>query len=263
MSTGAVHLKGTTSICGSASVLNIVGSACNPYIGWYCANGVTRLGYMRGCAATPTTSKISICADLGASIQIGTSSLSINATGAEKALWAVANSCTALYHNGIIKFKTCSTGSYTLGIHCSSTCSRSPVHCSTTAFRISGSGYRYCGGTGCGTAVDWVATSDCRIKKCIVPITSALSTVDALCGRCYEFCEDGTLDMGLVAQEVLCVEPRLVAHGEVIEEYKKYGIEDEVLSLKYDKFAGLFVEAIKELKTQNECLQNQINELKK
>ena len=47
------------------------------------------------------------------------------------------------------------------------------------------------------------------------------------------------------------------------EEYKKYGIEDEMLSLKYDKFAGLFVEAIKELKGQNECLQNQINELRK
>ena len=146
---------------------------------------------------------------------------------------------------------------------CATSCMRAPVHCATTAFRTTGTGLRYCGATGCGSAVDWIATSDCRIKKCIEPITNALSTVDCLCGRCYELCEDGTLDMGLIAQEVLCVEPRLVSHGEAIEEYKKYGIEDEVLSLKYDKMAGLFVEAIKELKGQNECLQNQINELRK
>lgn len=142
-----------------------------------------------------------------------------------------------------------------------STCSCTVVACATTTFRTTGAGYSFCGGTGCGTAVDWVATSDCRIKKNIKPITSALSKVDALCGVCYELCEDGTLDMGLIAQEVLCVEPRLVAHSKPIEEYKKYGIEDEILSLKYDKFAGLLVEAIKELKQQNITLQNQINEL--
>jgi len=151
---------------------------------------------------------------------------------------------------------------YNTSTVCAATCMRSPVHCATTAFRSTGTGYRYCGGTGCGTAVDWVATSDCRIKDCITPISNALSIVDALCGVCYELCEDGTLDMGLIAQEVLCVEPRLVSKGEPIEEYKKYGVDDELLSLKYDKMAGLFVEAIKELKTQNECLQLQINELR-
>ena len=51
--------------------------------------------------------------------------------------------------------------------------------------------------------------------------------------------------------------------GEPDETFKeKYGIEDGVYGLKYDKFAGLFVEAIKELKQQNKCLQEQINELK-
>ena len=111
--------------------------------------------------------------------------------------------------------------------------------------------------------MDWVATSDRRIKKCVEPITSALSTIDALCGVCYEFCEDNSKDMGLIAQEVLCVEPRLVSKGEPIEEYRKFGVNDELLSLKYDKFAGLFVEAIKELKAQNVCLQKQIIELRK
>ena len=180
--------------------------------------------------------------------------------------------CVMLYHDTTKVLNTTSTGIYTTGTHyasvclcspvvCATTCFESAVVCATTAFRSTGAGYRYCGGTGCGTAVDWVATSDCRLKDNFIPISSALSKVNCLCGWCYDFCEDGTADMGLVAQEVQKVEPRLVAHGDIPEEYKKYGIEDEVLSLKYDKFAGLFVEAIKELKTQNEGLQNQITEL--
>jgi len=156
---------------------------------------------------------------------------------------------------------TVANDSYCLGGYNSATCILSPVVCATTAFRTTGTGYRYCGGTGCGTAVDWIATSDCRIKKCVEPIMNALSMVDALCGVCYELCENNTKDMGLIAQDVFLVEPRLVAHSEPIEEYKKYGIEDEVLSLKYDKFAGLFVEAIKEQQVIINKLENRIKML--
>lgn len=146
-------------------------------------------------------------------------------------------------------------------------CFCSPVLCATTAvcsasFCGVGSGNKFIASTGCGTAVDWVATSDSRVKKCIEPISDALSKVDALCGRCYMLCEDDSLDMGLIAQEVQMVEPRLVSESEVPEVYEKYGIYDKLLGLKYDKFAGLLVEAIKELKQQNICLQNQINKLK-
>ena len=44
--------------------------------------------------------------------------------------------------------------------------------------------------------------------------------------------------------------------------FDKYGIEDEVLSLNYAGFTPVLIEAVKELKAQNECLQQQINELK-
>lgn len=145
-------------------------------------------------------------------------------------------------------------------------CICSTVVCSTAAggFRNSGTGYRMCLPSGCGCAVDWVATSDKRLKRDIVPISSALSTVTSLCGVCYEFCEDGTKDIGLIAQEVFEVEPRLVTKGEPSEKFKElYNINDEVYGLKYDKFAGLFVEAIKELKCQNEMLCSEITELKK
>jgi hypothetical protein len=142
------------------------------------------------------------------------------------------------------------------------TCMQSSIYCATTCFTVTGTGARYCGGTGYGTATDWIATSDCRVKKNIEPITNALSKIECLCGVCYEFCEDGTPDMGLIAQDVYCVEPRLVSSDDAPEEYKKYGIDDQMLGLKYDKFAGLFVEAIKELQQQNIDLQLQIMELK-
>ena len=196
-------------------------------------------------------------------------------SGSELGFLWTGNGAVDLYYDNVKKFNTLSTGTYTTGTHCSTTCSRSPYHysstcacspvvCATTAFRSSSSGgYHFCATLGCGCAVDWVATSDCRMKKNIEPITSALSKVDALCGVCYEFCGDGSLNMGLIAQDVICVEPRLVSHGEADEFHKeKYGIEDETLGLKYDKFAGLFVEAIKELKVQNECLQLQIISLR-
>jgi len=115
----------------------------------------------------------------------------------------------------------------------------------------------------CGISPDWVATSDCRMKKNIIPISNALSTIDCLCGVCYDFCEDDAPDMGLIAQDVIKIEPRLVSKTNPTEEdTEKYGIEDEILNLKYDKFAGLFVEAIKELRAENKYLKAELDELK-
>ena len=210
-------------------------------------------------------------------ISNATGHIYIRPVGTEVGIFVGANTCTQLYNDGVPKFKTCTTGTHTTGTHCSTVCSRSPYHysstcacspivCGTTCVK----GLRVCATTignvfiaptGCGTAIDWVATSDCRIKKCIEPITSALSKVESLCGVCYELCLDNTKDIGLIAQEVEKVEPRLVAYNEVGDEYKKYGIEDNMLGLKYDKFAGLFVEAIKELKSEVNDLNNINKEL--
>jgi hypothetical protein len=161
--------------------------------------------------------------------------------------------------DGVLCSNTCSESPY----HYSTTCSCSPIYCATTAYRTTGSGLRFCGGTGCGCAVDWIASSDIRFKKDVVPVTSALSKVDSLCGVCYNLCENGESDMGLIAQDVEKIEPRLVSKSKPTKEDKnKYNIDDHVYGLKYDKFAGLFVEAIKELKNQNINQQNEIKELK-
>lgn len=122
-----------------------------------------------------------------------------------------------------------------------------------------------CLGTQCGFATDWVATSDRRLKENIQPISTALSIIENLCGVCYNLCDDETKEnrIGLIAQDVEKVLPEIVSHSAVNEEDLKYGITDEKLGLKYDKLTAVLVEAVKELKSQNVCLQNQIIELRK
>jgi len=202
----------------------------------------------------------------------------------------VSAGCVQIYHGATSRMNSTTTGMYTNGVHCASTCVATPYVCTSVVYgpasvsicagayigamhyasnnylRYNGDNklYTTSGGitvTGSGTATDWISTSDCRLKDCIIPITNALSTVDALCGRCYIWCKDGCPDMGLIAQDVVKIEPMLVSYNENHEESEESDI-DTPMGLKYEKMAGLFVEAIKELKQQNESLQKQINELK-
>jgi hypothetical protein len=88
-----------------------------------------------------------------------------------------------------------------------------------------------------------------------------LSTVNQLRGVNYDW-TDSYLhshaltnlpkgDTGVIAQEVLTVFPQVVASK-----------ENGDLGVKYDKFAGLFIEAIKELSAKVDSLQAELNALK-
>jgi hypothetical protein len=114
-----------------------------------------------------------------------------------------------------------------------------------------------CLGANCGFGTDWVATSDCRLKTDIQPITNALSVVNQLCGICYKLCDDIENEnrIGLIAQNVLPILPEVVSRSQPSEDDVKYGITDDKLGIKYDKLTALLIEAIKEQ-------QEQINELK-
>jgi len=111
--------------------------------------------------------------------------------------------------------------------------------------------------TGCGFATDFIASSDCRLKTNIQPISNALSIVNQLCGVCYNMCDDELNEnrIGLIAQEVKMILPEVISHSQPSEEDVKYGITDEKLGLKYDKLTAVLIEAVKEQ-------QKQINELK-
>ena len=176
----------------------------------------------------------------------------------EWALLYSENGGVCLYHSGSAKLCTCSTGAITAGVHCASTCLRSPIACGTTrvqsplicatncfrgtficatsGFRTTGAGLRVCAGTGCGCGVDWIASSDCRCKKCIEEYNCGLEKVNALHPVTYQWKHDDTHDVGFIAQDVLEVEPMLVG-----------GSEEDGYGLKYDKVTAVLVKAVQEL----------------
>lgn len=103
--------------------------------------------------------------------------------------------------------------------------------------------------------------SDSRLKENVTTITNAVSLVNSMRGVYYDW-TDAYLkalnfspllskhDTGVIAQEVQEVMPDLVtmkANGE--------------LGVRYEKFAGVFIEAIKELSAQVVALQAQVNAL--
>jgi len=164
---------------------------------------------------------------------------------AEAAIYAIENSCVCLFYDGTGKLMTKSDGSCTVGRHYASTCLQSPVVCASTAFRTTGTGLRYCAGTGCGCGVDWIASSDRRCKKCIEPYECGLDRVNELLPVNYNWKDSNEEDIGFIAQDVMKVEPKLVA-----------GNEEDGYGLKYDKFAALAIKAIQELSCKVERLEN-------
>jgi hypothetical protein len=117
---------------------------------------------------------------------------------------------------------------------------------------------------GNGTAADWIATSDCRLKTNIQPLNNSLSIVQQLCGVNYQLCDDEKHEchLGLIAQDVQKVLPEIVSHSIPDENDAKYGITDEKLGLKYDKLSAVLIEAIKEQQVQILNLETEINNLK-
>jgi trimeric autotransporter adhesin len=101
--------------------------------------------------------------------------------------------------------------------------------------------------------------SDMRLKKNISPLASCLDKISGLQGVTYEWKIDKYPDtgltkgkhIGLIAQNVQKLLPELVSEDE--GGYK---------SVSYSKLTAVLVEAIKELKSQNEKQQKEIEELR-
>ena len=103
------------------------------------------------------------------------------------------------------------------------------------------------------------STSDRRWKQNISPLESSLEKVSSLQGVTYEWKRDAFPEagfekgkhIGLVAQDVEKALPELVSED-----------EDGYKGVSYTKLTAVLVEAIKELKTQNERQQVEINRLR-
>jgi hypothetical protein len=100
---------------------------------------------------------------------------------------------------------------------------------------------------------DVIAYSDRRVKDNIETIENGLEKVTKLRGVSYtrNDIEDDTTKIGVIAQEVLEVLPEVVKQ----DDRGKY-------SVSYGNMAGLFIEAIKDLKAEINELKEEIKELK-
>lgn len=110
------------------------------------------------------------------------------------------------------------------------------------------------GGAITGTYGNYHVASDERLKKDIVTITNALDKVLALRGVNFKWrdndFDNGTLQMGLIAQEVETVIPEVV-----------HTVDDEMetKAIEYQYMIGLLVEAIKEQQKEIDDLKTKIN----
>lgn len=96
---------------------------------------------------------------------------------------------------------------------------------------------------------DVIVYSDERLKTDITTIQNALQLVESMRGVNYTMIETGKRKVGLIAQEVQQILPEVVS-------------EKEHLGVAYGNIVGVLVEAIKELKCQNDKLTLEYNELK-
>jgi len=101
---------------------------------------------------------------------------------------------------------------------------------------------------------DVIAFSDKRVKENIFTINNALNKVTKLRGVKYtrKDIEDKSTKIGVIAQEVLDVLPEVVETD-----------NEGMYSVAYGNMAGVFIEAIKELKAEVDSLKQEIKELKK
>ncbi|MBY0427794.1 MAG: tail fiber domain-containing protein [Alphaproteobacteria bacterium] len=100
-------------------------------------------------------------------------------------------------------------------------------------------------------SLKFIYSSDERLKKNIVPLEDSLKKIMMLKGHAFEWKRNDEKTIGLIAQEVQAVYPELVNKG-----------TDGMLGVDYGKLIAPVIEAIKELKKENDELKVQVQELK-
>jgi hypothetical protein len=100
-------------------------------------------------------------------------------------------------------------------------------------------------------AGQFIYTSDMRLKHNIRPIPNALDKVLALRGVKYDWNTNNASDVGLLAQDVEKVFPELVSQT------------DGNKGIDYGKMVAPLVEAIRQLKKENDALRAKIDTMEK
>ena len=95
------------------------------------------------------------------------------------------------------------------------------------------------------------ASSDIKLKKNINTIDNALDKVLNLRGVEFDYIESGEHNIGVIAQEVEKVLPDLIHTNE----------ETDTKSVAYGNLTAVLIEAVKELKKENDALSARIQSL--
>lgn len=101
--------------------------------------------------------------------------------------------------------------------------------------------------TGQVSATNFNSLSDRNAKKDLVVIENALDKVKQLTGYTYTLIENNQRSTGLISQDVNLVLPEAT------------GTSNGLMNINYGAMMGLIVEAIKELESKLDSIQNQIN----
>jgi hypothetical protein len=98
----------------------------------------------------------------------------------------------------------------------------------------------------------WNVFSDVNLKRDLTRLTNPLTIIERLTGYYFYWNTgiDQSRQIGFSAQEVNEVLPEVVSKG-----------EDGYLSMEYSKITPLLVEAIKELKAENDLLKKRIEQI--
>ena len=108
------------------------------------------------------------------------------------------------------------------------------------------------------TAFSNAITSDRKLKENIVTVDNALDKVSQLNGVEFDWKDGRGKSAGVIAQDVEKVLPQLVSQAKGFSEV----IDETYKVVDYNGLSSLFIEAIKELKEQNELMKAEIEELK-
>jgi hypothetical protein len=103
--------------------------------------------------------------------------------------------------------------------------------------------------TGAARATKFNTTSDERLKKNIKKIENPLEVLEGIEGVKFNWISDGSVDVGVIAQDVERCLP------EAVQEY------DGTKTVNYNALIGLLVESVKELSKDNQLLRMEIDSL--
>ena len=106
-----------------------------------------------------------------------------------------------------------------------------------------------------GNVTAFGTTSDIRLKDNVKVIPNALEKVMALRGVTFTYKKDGLRSTGLIAQELKEVLPEVVYETNDVDDGEEY------YAVRYGNTAGLLVEAVKELKRENDELREMVKTL--